>query len=296
MRPLLRAGQKVHLLTTIAEHASVLEVLNELVREGATLTRLAVGSDGRLDLLALKKSLRPETALISLAYANNETGIIQPVTEIAKILRGHRAKQNDVWPYFHLDACQAPQFLELKVARLGVDLLTLNGAKLGALGAGLLYVKTGVKLWPIIFGGGQERGWRSGTENVPAIRAFSQALEHCAKTQKKESERLIKLRDGLIKGLLALPGASLNGHPTERLPNNANVTFADVETEQLVLELDAKGVATSSGAACSSNTKTDDIIIKSGLRFTLNQKTTKADLDYVLKILPPIIERLRKFK
>ncbi len=278
-----------HFVTTKLEHASVLEPAKKL-----NTSYVETDADGFVDLKSLRDALRPETTLASIIYAHNETGTIQHAAEIAKVVRQFRKQNNSATPYLHFDACQATRYLDLNVARLGVDLLTINGAKIGVLGVGVLYVKAGTPLESIMLGGGQERGLRSGTENVPAIAAFGAALEKIAREREKVTANMIKLRDYFIKQLLKFPGTKLNGHPAERLPNNINVTFADIEAEQLVLELDAKGIAVSSGSACATNL--DSSAIMNGVRFSLAPETTKVDLDYVLKVLPPILDRLRKFK
>jgi cysteine desulfurase len=231
-------------------------------------------------------------------YANNEIGSIQPIAEIAKILRKHQA-------VLHTDAVQAPTYLDLNTAKLGVYLMTLNGSKIyGPKGVGLLYLKRGVKIEPLIYGGGQEMGFRPGTENVPAIIGFARALELVQKDKEKESERLTKLRDYFIEEILKkIPDSALNGPQENRLPNNVNISFKCVEGEAIVLYLDAKGVACSTGSACSSDSLDPSHVIMAlgvpyeyahgSARFTLGKKTQKQDIDYVLKVLPGIIKKLR---
>ncbi|MEK7585021.1 MAG: cysteine desulfurase family protein [Patescibacteria group bacterium] len=302
----IKSSKKSHIITLVTEHASVLEPCRALERAGFEVTYLGVKPDGLIDLAEFKKALRPETLLVSISYVNNEIGVIQPIREIAKIIRvQHRVSDSgDTRCLFHIDACQAPQYLDLNVARLGIDLLTLNSAKISnTKGVGVLYVKRGVVLEPIIYGGGQERGLRSGTENVPAITQFAEALKLSVKKREKESARLTKLRDYFIKKLLKIEGATLNGSVTERVANNANVSFAGADSEYVVLSLDAKGVLASSGSACSTQTKDASYVIEalgggearaaSAVRFTLNPNTQKSDLDHVLKILPEILTRAR---
>lgn len=294
-----------HIITTVIEHASVLEPCRALARAGFALTYLPVKSDGLVEPTVLKKALRPETILVSVAYANNEIGTIQSIREIAKIIR-HFRKSPDIsgFPYLHSDACQAARFLDLDVRRLGVDLLTLNSGKIyGPKGVGCLYVRSGTPLAPLQRGGGQEQNYRSGTENVPGIVGFALALELCSELRVKEAARLGKLRDYFIERLLKLDNVTLNGSPTTRLPNNVNVSFAGADSEYLVLSLDAAGVAASSGSACSAQTKDASYVIRAlggsedeargAVRFTLGRETTKGDLDYVLKILPAILSRAR---
>lgn len=292
----IKSSKKSHIITLETEHASVLEPCRALERAGFDVTYLGVNPDGLLDLKEFKKALRPETILVSISYVNNEIGVIQPIKEISKIIRSFKkltklqANEATSSSLLHTDACQAPQSLDLNVARLGVDLMTLNSSKInGPKGVGCLYIKRRVALEPIVYGGGQERGLRSGTENVPAIANFAKALTLAVKKQEKESVRLTKLRDYFIKKLLKFDGVTLNGSATARVANNVNVSFAGTDSEYIVLSLDAKGVLASSGSACSTRAKDSSY----GVRFTLNHKTKKSDLDYVLKILPEILHRAR---
>ena len=214
---------------------------------------------------------------------------------------------NAFFPLFHTDACQAPGYLDLNVERLGVDLLTLNGSKIyGPKGIGLLYVKNGIKLKPLLYGGEQEKGLRPGTENVPAIVVLAEALKIADQEREKESARLVKLRDYFTDRLLnEIPKTVLNGHSTQRLPNNINVSILDAEGESMVLYLDEAGVACSTGSACTSESlEPSHVILAIGkphayahgaMRFSLGRSTTKKDIDYVMSILPDIIKKLRMF-
>ncbi|MEK7552659.1 MAG: cysteine desulfurase family protein, partial [Patescibacteria group bacterium] len=300
----LGLGMGDHVLTLVTEHASILEPCRTLVARGVAVTYLPVKSDGLIDLAMLKQSLRSNTALVSISYVNNEIGVIQPLREIAKIIRRFRKERSSSRPYLHLDACQAPRFLPLDVRRLGADLLTLNSAKIyGPKGVGALWRRRALKLMPLVYGGGQEWGERSGTENVPGLAGFAIALEQCVKLRRKESARLGRLRDYFIKRLLALPDTRLNGSSGARAPNNVNVTFVKTDSELVVLNLDARGVACSSGSACSARTTGASYVIEAlgyeattargAVRFTLGRETTKADLDYVLRLLPSILSRAR---
>lgn len=307
----VRAAGRGHLITTAIEHASVLRPCRALERQGLTLTYLPVGNDGLVDPAELKKTLRPETILVSIGYVNNEIGAIQPIREIARVIRNFKKLQAtnyklkaDTYPYFHIDGCQAPRFLDCRVSTLGVDLMTINSGKIyGPKGAGCLYVRRGIKLTPLLEGGGQEQGLRSGTENVPGLVGFAKALERCVELREKESTRLSNLRDYFIFRLLKLDRVTLNGSPDTRLPNNVNVSFAGTDSEFVVLNLDAAGVACSSGSACSTQTKDSSYVMaalggsedqaRGAVRFTLGRETTKRDLDYVLKILPDILSRAR---
>jgi len=261
-------------------------------------------------------------------YANNEIGTVQPIREIAKIIRTFKKNgggkllslrtdeegnpteskfSSSVFPYFHTDACQAPGYLDINVERLGVDLMTINGSKIyGPKGIGLLYAKNGIKLEPLLYGGEQERKLRPGTENVPAIVGLAEALKIADQDREKESTRIVKLRNYFISRLLGeIPKTVLNGHPTQRLPNNINVSILDAEGESIVLYLDEAGIACSTGSACTSESlEPSHVILAIGksrayahgaMRFSLGRSTTKKDIDYVMKVLPDIIKKLRMF-
>jgi cysteine desulfurase len=289
---------KPHIITTKIEHHAVLNPCKFLEKQGWKITYLDVGEDGIVDPRDVVKALRPDTVLVSIMYANNEIGTVQPIIEIGKILKKHKA-------IFHTDACQASAYLDLDVNKLGVDLMTINGSKMyGPKGIGFLYVKRGVKIAPIMYGGGQERGLRPGTENVPSIIGLAEALKIVQKERIKESKRLASLRDYFIERLKKeIPKTFLNGHPSERLPNNVNVSILDVEGEAVLLYLDELGVSCSTGSACSSADLEPSHVIMAlnknyayshgSLRFSLGRINTKKDIDYVMKILPGIIKKLR---
>ena len=299
-----------HLITTAFEHHAGLRSFETLERDGWAVTYLAVGGYGLVDIDAVKNAIRPDTLLVSVMYANNEIGTIQPIDEIGQILKAVRrkreAEENQLPIYFHCDASQAAGFLELDTRKLGVDLMSLNGGKIyGPKGVGALYIRNGVKLKPMFYGGGQEKGLRSGTENVPGIIGLAKALEIADAERAKESRRLAELRDYFIRRLTTeIPKTVLNGHPAKRLPNNVNVSVLDIEGEAVILYLDAKGVCISTGSACTSATLDPSHVIlalgkpyeyaHSSLRFTLGRNTVKADLDYVMKVLPLIVEKLRR--
>lgn len=297
-----------HIITTSIEHKAVLEPCRRLEEEGWKVTYLPVTKDGLVDLAEFKKVLRPETVLVSIMMANNEIGTIEPLEEMKKIIKDHKLKNKTVFPYFHTDACQAPRSLPIKVEKLGVDLLTANGSKIyGPKGIGFLYVKRLTPLQPIILGGGQERNLRSGTENIPSIVGLAKALEICEKGREKEVARLSKLRDYFIDEILKLiPETFVNGSRLERLHNNVNITFQNVNAELLLLELDRYSVACSTGSACSTQAKDESHVIMalghdkayadSTLRFSLDRATKKSDLDYVLKILPAIVKKIRSVR
>ena len=232
-------------------------------------------------------------------YANNEIGTVQNIKEISEICKKHKVK-------FHTDACQAAGYLDIDVQNLGIDLMSLNGSKLyGPKGIGLLYARRGTIIKPIIHGGGQEFGLRSGTENIPYIVGFAKALEIAQREREYEVTRLINLRDYLINNILEnIPKTFLNGHPSSRLPNNVNITFLDVEGEAIMLMMNEYGICASSGSACTSKSlDPSHVILAIGLpyeaahgsiRFTLGKRTTKEGIDKLLKVLPGIIGYLRQ--
>jgi cysteine desulfurase len=290
-----------HLVITKLEHASVLEPAKKFKH-----TLVSVNSDGFLDLEQFKKSLKKNTELVSVIYAHNEIGVIQPIRGLAKIIRQFRQQNKTRTPYLHIDACQAPRYLPLDVQKLGVDLLTLNGGKLGVPGVGLLYVRRGVPLQPLILGGGQENGRRAGTENMVGIEAFAQELARASKNSEKVCKQVSKLQQYFLDKLLKLPGAMPNGARDNRLPNNINISFAGLDGEQIVLELDARGVLVSTGAACNVPDRDASYVIMalgksreealSAVRFTLSPETKKSELDYVLKSLSEILPKLNSVK
>ncbi len=292
-----------HIITTAIEHQAVLESCQTLEKEGWQVTYLPVSKEGIVDLNALKESLREDTVLVSVMYANNEIGTIEPIREVAKILREHRKQSNELrLPYFHTDACQASRFLPLEVEKLGVDLMTLNGSKVyGPKGIGCLYVKRNTFISPILFGGGQERGLRSGTENVAGVVGLAKALALSQERKEKDNTQLIAVRDYFFQELRGFHGVKINGDLLNRLPNNVNVSFSDSLGEWLVLSLDARGVACSTGSACSAHSKDNSHVIMalghdknhadSALRFSLDRGTTKAHIDYIIKSLKEILSQ-----
>ena len=301
-----------HIITSKIEHPAVLEACKKLAREGFEISYIPVDKDGFIKLNELKKSLRKDTILVSIMYANNEIGTIQPIKESAKILRDYKKEASrlrsgnmDI-PYFHTDACQAAGVLELDIIKLGADLLTFNGSKIyGPKGVGILYVKKGIKLEPIIYGGGQEYRLRSGTENTAGIVGLAAALELAQKEKTAENKRLTELRDYFIEEILKnIKGSRLNGSKTDRLPNNINVYIPKVEGEAMLLYLDSKGIYAATGSACSSmSLKPSHVLIAIGckdeeahssLRFTLGKATIKEDIDCVLKVLPGIVNKLKE--
>ncbi|MBI2055365.1 MAG: cysteine desulfurase, partial [Candidatus Sungbacteria bacterium] len=295
-----------HFITSALEHHAVLKSFNALERRGHSVTILGVSADGIIDPRALEEAIRPETVLISIGYANNEIGAIQPIAEIGKVIKNWRRQQAENspshFPLLHSDASPAAGFLDLNVDRLGVDLMTLNSAKIyGPKGVGALFVRRNIELAPVTYGGGQEKNIRSGTENVPGIAGLAKALEIAEKERVKESARLVKLRDYFAARLLKdIPGVLLNGSPADRLPNNVNVSIPGIEGEAAVMYLDAKGVYAATGAACASESVDPSHVLLAigrnreealgSIRFSLGRETSREDLDYaadsLLSILP----------
>jgi cysteine desulfurase len=288
-----------HIISQKTEHHAVLHSLEWLERMyDFEITLLDVDKYGLISLEDLKDAIRDDTILITIMYANNEIGTIQPIPKIGKIANERKV-------LFHTDACQAGGLLEIDVQKLGVDLMTLNGSKIyGMKGTGLLYKRTGVLIESWLHGGSHEFGYRAGTENIPGIVALAKALELGQAERHQEAERLIELRDYLISNILEnIPETFLNGHPTKRLPNNANISILNVEGEALTLMLDYEGIYVSSGSACTSlSLKPSHVILSLGLpyeashgaiRFSLGKRTVKEDIDYLLEKLPEIVERLR---
>ncbi|MBI5732169.1 MAG: cysteine desulfurase [Candidatus Magasanikbacteria bacterium] len=297
-----------HIVTTKTEHHAVLHACAKLEKEGFEVTYLAVGQDGLLAPEEVIKALKAGTILVTIIYANNEIGTIEPIAEIGRAILKYNQKEREGkrGVLFHTDACQAAGALDLDVNRLHADLLTLNGSKIyGPKGIGVLYKKKEVKLEPLIYGGGQEFGLRAGTENVPAIVGLAEALEIAQKEKEKENERLTESRDYLWLNLnKKIKKLKLNGHPKKRLPNNLNFSILDVEGEAVLLYLDEAGIQAATGSACTSQSlEPSHVLLAIGLpyefahgslRLTLGRQTTKADLDYVIEVLPPIVEKLRE--
>lgn len=302
-----------HVVTTKIEHHAVLRACEYLGKnEGFKVTYLDVGKNGVIDPEAVRKALCPETILVSIMYANNEIGTIQPIKEITKVIKEYKYKKlraesrelmaDEKLPIFHTDACQAAGALNLNVQELGVDLLTLNGSKIySPKGTGCLFIRRGINLEPLIVGGDQERGLRAGTENPALIAGFAKALELADTNRKKGSKRLTKLRDYLIQEILEkIPNSQLNGDPNQRLPNNINISFRNVDGEMLMLALDQEGIQVSTGAACTVTETGPSHVMRAidnpanwgNLRITMGRQTTKKDLDYFIKILMKAIENI----
>lgn len=325
--------QMPHIVTTNIEHPSVLDTFKLLEkRKLAEISIVPVEPNGIIDPKKIKKAIKKNTILVSVMYANNEIGTIQPIREIAKEIR-HWKKGKEIifsvppslshskiisFPFFHTDAVQAVNYLDLNVEKLGVDLLSISGSKIeGAGRVGVLYKRKTVSLAPLYGGGDQEMGLRPGTENLEAIIKFSSALVEVQKTKDKEVKRLTQLRDYFITKIfknvtnpaiaesLTNSEIILNGDRENRLPNNVNVTFSKIPSDLLVIELSARGIMTSSKSACKSSHAEGSYVIKAihpeidseigGVRFSLGRATTKKDIDYVIKSLSQILTKLKKW-
>ena len=276
----------------------MLHPMQQLEKEGFEVTYLPVDDQGLVSVEEFANALRGDTILVSIMHANNEIGVIQPIAQIGAI-----CKERGI--LFHTDAVQTAGLLDIDVKKLNVDMLTMSAHKLyGPKGVGALYVRKGVRLVPLIQGGGHENRRRAGTENVPGIVGMAKALELAAAEREVVTPRIQKLRDRLLEGILNIPHTRLNGSRTERLPNNINVSIEFIEGESLLLNLDLKGIAASSGSACTSGSLDPSHVLLAiglshevahgSLRLTLGRDNTDADVDYVLETLPPIVERLRE--
>lgn len=294
-------GKKI--LTTPIEHPSVLEPLKILSRQGFKIDFIKIDKEGTVDLGDIESKLSHETFLVSVMYANNEIGTIESIAKIGRLIKEFRKKNKTPFPLFHVDACQAVEYLNLNVNHLNVDLLTFNGSKIyGPRGVGVLYVRNKINLKPLVFGGGQEQGQRAGTENLPAILGLAKAI---SLIDKKESERLTVLRDYFIEKLKnILPEIKINGAVgRSRLPNNINISIPKLDSENILLELDRYGIYAGSGSACTARSvepshvikalAVDNKYFKGVIRFSLGRQTKKGDIDYVLSILPKIVKTLR---
>ncbi len=288
-----------HIITSQIEHHAVLEVCHELEKEGVEVTYLPVDKQGLVQIPDIKKAIKKNTVLVSIMYANNEIGTVQPIAEISKVLHSKI--------YFHTDAVQAVNYLDCNVKKLGVNLFTLSAHKIyGPKGVGALCIKKGTPIKPLIYGGGHEQGLRSGTENVAGIVGLAQAIKMLQDPKIKiQNIRIKHLRDRLIKTILkVIPDVRLNGSSIQRIPNNVNLSFKGAEGEAMVIALDQKGIAVSTGSACSSKTLEPSHVLRGlglsdeeasgSLRITLGRYTSQKDIERSLKVLPPIIERLRK--
>ncbi len=295
---LAKKAKGKHIITTKIEHHAVLHTCEFLEKNGYEVSYIDVDEDGVVKLDELKKAIRPDTILISVMFANNEIGTIQPIKEIGQI-----AKENGI--LFHTDAVQAFGHLRINVDELNIDMLSASGHKFhGPKGAGIMYIRNSVKLEPLIHGGAQERKRRAGTHNVPGIVGMGAAIELADKNLEANAEKEIAIRDHLIERVMKeIPHVKLNGHKTNRLPNNANFSFSFIEGESMLMMLDAKGICCSSGSACTSGSLDPSHVLLAiglpheiahgSLRVSMSEETTMEDIDYLVDNLKAIVERLR---
>jgi cysteine desulfurase len=291
-------GGRRHLITSAVEHHAVLNTMKALAKKGVPVTFLKVDRVGKISPEELEKALTPETLLVSIMHANNETGVVQPLAELGRLAR-------EAGAYFHTDAVQSIGKIPVKVETLGVDLLSMSGHKIyGPKGTGALYVRRGVKVRPVFRGGGQERARRPGTENLPGLVGLGHAARLAETELREEPDRVGALRDHLTTDVLArIPGSRVNGEGAERTPNTANFSFGGVEGETLIIALDLKGCAVSTGAACSSGTvEPSHVLIAMGLdpeqvqgsiRVSLGKYTTAEEIERFVDVLESAVESIR---
>jgi len=301
---LIEGIRRSHIITSSVEHKAVLESCKHLEKQGCRVTYLPVDKHGLVKLKDIEKAIKPETVLVSIMYVNNEVGTIQPIEEIGRLIKKVN-QSRDSRIYFHTDATQAIQYLNCDVNKLEIDLLSLSGHKLYTpKGVGALYIRKGTPLVRQQNGGGQEYSLRAGTENVPYIVALGKAIESVISHQSSVIKRTTTLRNKLIKGVLKIPDVELTGHPKNCAPHIASFVVKGAEGEAMLLLLSDKGVAASSGSACTSGLlKPSHVLTAMGykpqdahgsLRFSLGKSNIQKEIDYVIKVLPGVIERLRK--
>lgn len=291
----IRKGK--HIITTAVEHHAVLHAAEWLQSQGFEVTYLPVDQYGMVSPADVEKAIRPDTILISVMYANNEVGTIQPIAEIGAIARAHGI-------YFHTDAVQAVGHVPIDVKAEHIDMLSLSGHKFyGPKGIGVLYIRRGVRIQNLLHGGAQESRHRAGTENVAGIVGLGAAIERSVAAMPEESARLTAMRDHMIRELLKIPASHLNGHPTQRLPNNVNITFEYIEGEGILLLLNMFGICASTGSACNSASLEPSHVLTAmgvpheiahgSVRLTLGERNTEEDVSYVLEKLPEVVGKLR---
>lgn len=290
--------KKKHIITSKIEHHAILEPCEFLEKQGFEVTYLPVDSEGLVNPKEVEKAITQDTLLVSIMHVNNEIGTIQPIEEIARICRKKGV-------LFHTDAVQSFGKLPIDVKGMNIDVLSASAHKIyGPKGVGLLYIRQGTEIEPLLHGGGHEFGRRSSTENTAGIVGFAKAVEICQKEMKQESKRIVILRDYLIKEILKMPNTKLNGHPTKRIYSNTNFSFYGIEGESLIMHLDMQGIAASTGSACSTKSlKPSHVLTAIGLshvqahgslRLTLGRSTTLENIDYAIKNVREIVENLRK--
>ena len=293
----LKAKGKNHIVTSVFEHHAVLHTCQYMERQGYEVTYIPVSDKGLINPEDIRNAITDKTAIVSIMYANNEIGTIQPIEEIAKVC-------HEKGVIFHTDAVQAVGNVEIDVKKQGIDMLSLSGHKIHAQkGIGAIYIKKGIVIPNLIYGGGQERGKRPGTENTAAIVGLGRAMEIAVQGIPEKNERVTKMRNRLIDGLLTIPNTRLNGDREKRLAGNCNISFEGVEGESLLLKLDEHGIMASSGSACTSGSLDPSHVLLSlglkhevahgSLRLSINNQNTEEDIDYILEWVPKVIEELR---
>lgn len=297
MADLMRKKGKNHIISTAFEHHAVLHTLDYMKKQGFEITLLPVHENGLVDIDELKSAIREDTGLVTIMFANNEIGTIQPIAEIGAVCR-------EKGIVFHTDAVQAIGNVEIDVKAMNIDMLSVSGHKIHApKGVGLLYIRKGIAVANLIDGGAQERGRRAGTENIASIAALGKAMELCTENLQPKIEKVTALRNKFIDGALKIERSRLNGDRNSRLCGNANLCFEGIEGESLLLLLDMNGICASSGSACTSGSLDPSHVLLAlglpheiahgSLRISINENTTEDDIDYILEKLPPIVERLR---
>lgn len=294
----LAARGKKHVITSVFEHHAILHTCQALEKNGFEVTYLPVYENGIVKPEDVKNAIREDTAIVTIMYANNEIGTIQPIEEIAAICR-------EKGVIFHTDAVQAVGHVKIDVHAQGIDMLSMSGHKIHAQkGVGALYVRKGIPMTNLIYGGAQERNKRAGTENIPAIVGFAKAMEMANTDIEERAEKTALLRDRLIEGILKLPRTRLNGDRKKRLPGTVNISIEGVEGESLLLMLDMNGICASSGSACTSGSLDPSHVLLAlglkhevahgSLRLSINEDTTDEDVDYILEVVPKVVNRLRE--
>ncbi len=288
---------KKHIITSVFEHHAILHTCDALAKQGFEITYIPVNEKGLIDPADVEKAIREDTCLVTIMFANNEIGTIQPIAEIGSICKEKKVP-------FHTDAVQAIGNVEINVKDMNIDMLSLSGHKIHApKGIGAIYIRSGISLPNLIYGGAQERSKRAGTENVPSIVALGEAITDATSNISAKTEKVIKLRNRLIDGILKIPMTRLNGDRDKRLSGNCNISILGIEGEFLLLNLDAQGIAASSGSACTSGSLDPSHVLLAlglphevahgSLRLTISDETTDEDIDYILEKLPPIVEKIR---
>lgn len=297
----VRAAGGGHVVTAATEHAAVLEAVKV---SGAEITYVPVDEHGRIRTQDVMSSVRPNTRLVTLMYANNETGVISPIADIGRAIMRYRAEHGTRYPYFHTDATQAAGTLSLNTEQLHVDLLTLSGGKMyGPKGSGVLFVRKDISLAPLVVGGRQEHALRAGTENVANAVGLAEAFKIADAARESESVRLTKLRDRFLRGLLkAIPESTVNGDRVNRLPNNVNFAIPGIDGEELVIRLDAKGIAASTASSCKGGGEMSHVLramgksdesIRGSVRLTLGRQTKSRHIAEALRIIPEVVASMR---